>query len=295
MPKPAFRKAVPRSYPGTKKGHRGQCGLMFKAGKFVGPGSGPYQICLSEQQTQELFGKPYLSPADAQRMKLGCGSWACVWENAAGRAVKITRDVDDIAAFQAAGVVKGVRVPRGATANVVKVYKQRELIGAGHDTKTGKPIRLWAQVAQQVDHPLPKRHEDWIKNRLCRMRISLLTDVARHRSEKLPVTAFKPSALTFRKVTTACGALNTEAKQRECARLGNTLVDTFSELYRRGVYWVDMNENNLGYDPKTRTWYGFDLGLSDVPLAKQPGELRGAGAKDRANDAALLGSCKRRR
>ncbi|UCC74984.1 MAG: hypothetical protein JSV86_10660 [Gemmatimonadota bacterium] len=272
-----------RPFTLTRKGHPGQCAMTFEAGKYVGPGSGPYRICLSENQAMELFDVPYVPPALANvpkgrgGIKLGCGSWACVW-SVGNKAVKITRDVDDIAAFQAAGVVKGVRVPGGKAPGVVTVYKQRELVGAGRDIKTGKPVKLWAQVAQEVG-ALPKRHEQWIKDRLCRMRVSLLTDVARHRSEKLPNKTFKPSALTRKKVDTSCGALADPREVNECRRLGKMMINTFSDLYRRGVYWVDMNENNLGYDSKTRKWYGFDLGISDVTLADRPQELHGAARK----------------
>jgi len=274
-----FRKSVPRSYRGTERGHRGQCGLMFKAGEFVGPGSGPYQICLSENQTLDLFGVSHLPLDAAQDAKLGCGSWACVWERPDGKAVKITRDVDDIAAFQAAGVVKGINGGRPIP-NVIKVYKQRELVGAGRDLKTGKPIQLWAQVTQKVD-PIPPRYEDWIKNRFCRMRISLLTDVQRHRSEKAPNASFKPSGKTSEKVDKACAFVRDPRQRGECRKFGHGLIHTFSELYRRGVYWIDMNENNIGIDDKTGKWYGFDLGISDVALAARPKELRGPARRRR--------------
>jgi hypothetical protein len=272
MPSVKLRSKIPRL---TSKGHRGHCAMTVKAGRYVGPGSGEYTVCLSENQARDLFGMTYVSPGDAQAMRLGCGSWACVWSNKDGHAVKITRDVDDIAAFQAAGVVKGVKVPGGKTPGVVAVYKQRELVGAGRDLKTGRPIKLWAQVAQQVD-PLPAEHDRWIADRLCRMRVSLLTDVARHRSEKLSNKTFTPSALTRKKVDSACGGLASDSDRRACKRLGTTMINTFTELYKRGVYWVDMNENNLGYDQKTGKWYGFDLGISNVALADRPQQLHGA-------------------
>jgi hypothetical protein len=254
---------------------RATCGLTFQAGRYVGPGSGPYRICLSESQTLDLFGVPWIDPERAAATKLGCGSWACVWERSDGRAVKITRDVDDIAAFQAAGVVKGV--PGRPVPHVVRVFKQRELIGAGVDIKTGKKIKLYGQVAQKVD-PITPQLDDWIKNRMCRMRISLLTDVQRHRSEKLPNKTFLATELTRDKVAKACVGL-VRGKRQKCQRFGNQLIDTFESLYRRGVYWVDMNENNIGIDEKTGQWYGFDLGISDVPLKQRPRELRGAPAR----------------
>jgi hypothetical protein len=240
------------------------CAMTAEAGRDVGPGSGPYRICLSRNQVRTLFRQPSMDRAEADRRRLGCGSWACVWDRSDGTVVKVTRDPEDVAAFQA---VKGLP-------HVVKAYEFFSLPGCCEDEKTKKQVKAWAMVLEKVN-PIPPKYEDWIKHKFCRARLSLRLDVARQKSQKTPKEKFKVSRMTRDKIKNACTEVES-GDQAACNAFGKSLMTTFERMYHRGVDWIDMNENNIGMDNRGR-WAALDLGMSDVPLSQRPIVLLGGG------------------
>jgi hypothetical protein len=237
----------------TKTPRPDGCVIVERAGKDVGPGSGPYNICLNEHQARTLFGT-------GQRKLLGCGAWACAWTKGGRRIVKITRDPEDIAGLQ---LGQGLR-------HVVKVDKIFRLKDAARDRRTGAPVTVYAVVAEQL-RPVHKQMGRWTVSTLCPVKISLRIDVTRSRA---PRKLFEVSDVTRKKLRTACA--RGEGNVAACTKFGTELLDTFQALYRRGVDWQDIHDENVMQD-KRGTWKVVDLGLSDARMQARtaPSVLKG--------------------
>jgi hypothetical protein len=238
------------------------CAVEATAGRRVGPGSGPYEICLSRNQARALFTTETVQKAELEETKLGCGSWACVWDRGDGKVAKITRDPDDVAAFALAKGLPGV----------VKVHEAYELIDSGKDIRSGESVPIYGLVAQKLD-PLPPEQVDWIANRFCRARISMLLSLLHYKTSGAPRKKFKVSPITRAKLVKACMTVPDD-QRAACRRHSKEMVSIFERLYRRGVDWIDVNENNIGVDARGR-WVALDLGMSDAPLKKKPPALHG--------------------
>jgi len=207
-------------------------------------GSGRYHVCLTSKQWATLF------PRGAGK-KLGCGAFACAWargEN--GTVVKITRDRDDVAnMIQAQG-----------HARVLKVYEAYALEGAGTslERKTkGRRVPVYAMVVERVK-PFPPASKGILK------KLPLKQMEEDYRKRKVPRAKFAVSNATRFKVDAACDAVT---QKKPCQQLLHELVDTYEDLARQGIVWLDMHPGNLGTDREGR-WKILDLGNSLVPVPR---------------------------
>lgn len=206
--------------------------------------SGRYHVCLTPGQWRTLF------PRGAGK-KLGCGSFACVWERGAADAVvKITRDRDD-----AANLLAAQDHPR-----IVKVLEAYELEKSGtslEESSRGKPVPVYALVVERIQ-PFPREaHEILRRLPAARMEREYFT-------RKVPRREFSVSADLRRQVDAAC---STVRPVRACRSLLHGIVDTYEDLAHQGIVWLDIHPGNFGVDAKGR-WKIVDLGNTLVPVQR---------------------------
>lgn len=217
-------------------------------------GAVPYKACLTENQAKTIFGD---DPENAEL--LGCGSFACAWapKGKPERAVKITVDPDDVAAMERA---QGLR-------HVAKIDRTWELLGAS----PGGAVRpLYAMSMERLDPPTEEEGfllEHVFGNYITAADHDFYRYYGTHEGDLdgEPEYTLDPDLVDG--VRMECEAWSeaysfSPSELDRCERFGEGLVETLTDLGRRGINWRDAHAGNIGVDPNTDDWKILDLGLS---------------------------------
>lgn len=215
-------------------------------------GVGPWTLCLSEKQRRQLF--PRGGGPGAAEARSVCGASACVWLSAQDEIVKITSDVEDVAALEKA---QGL-------ARVVHVKKAYRLNRAGVN-RQGKDIPVYAVVAERL-RPLPPNVALWNRRFMkgptgdvSLARRLLINEAHTHRESGKPMDTYQVSPdVRELATTTACRRL---PDQVECEQFTNEFLDTFQTLFHKGIIWGDHHQGNMMVDENGR-WKVVDIGES---------------------------------
>jgi hypothetical protein len=212
-------------------------------------GAKPYRVCLSANQQRTLFG-------DEQPIHLACGSFACTYLTR-DRVVKITRDPSDVA-----GLIRAQPHPR-----VVRVARPRyELIAAGREAHSERPVRVFALVEERLYKPKP-HVQAWVAR---------MFPFARP-GGPLEVDARvygRPTAELKRAIASSVCQLPPSSA---CTQFVDEFTTTWAQLARKGVPFRDVHQGNVMVDAQG-FWKIVDLGLVGTALEKHMvKELRGRG------------------
>ena len=227
-----------------------RCAVRVQQGKRHPriPETEPYTVCLSRTQYDKLF--------KGKRPKLlGCGSWACAYDVGGGRAVKIPADAEDVAAFRAVR-----KHPR-----VAKVFREFELAASGTDPK-GHPKRVYALEMEKLA-TLPLKMQEWVRD-------ALLVPFAAISGDAAPWVDM-PGQFPGVKYGTAEYARGQCRRDKECERFVDDFLETYTALFRKGVWWRDFHAKNFGVTAAGK-WKILDLGMSRQKLDPAPKLLTGA-------------------
>lgn len=202
---------------------------------------GRYQVCLTENQQNVLFGG---KPKFEGRKKLGCGVFACAYQPtaASSKVIKFTRDASDVAALIEAQ-------PTGA---VPKLYRAFKLKQGGAWEQDGEPIPDVYAVEVERLKPMDKdmQREMWD---------GYVGEATR--TQQRCARAVYVDAQVFKKdkyLRASCG-----------------VADAVLALDKVGLTDLrDLHGGNMGYDKRGKLKI-LDLGLSsaDFSRTKEPAEL----------------------
>ena len=249
-------------------GNLKKCALATRVGHFnpnVEMDTGEVGVCLTSRQARTIFGDKIARSGKARR--LGCGTFACAWQRGQRKAVKITRDPDDVLALLES---QGLR-------HVVRIDRAYRLPGSGLDAD-GDQVTLYGLIGEKLE-PLDEMRTEWLQSFPYRT-------TARHFEEHYGVEFLTPGdpgadktysfgdELTESIVSGVCYYTDEE---RACRRFTKSVISTMEGLGRRGINWVDIHEGNVGMT-RSGTWKILDLGISgtqEEPSEEQAPPIRG--------------------
>jgi len=218
-----------------------KCAVKGRLGRYSPKvvGSGEYEVCLSKSQLKHLF------HGTKPGKDIGCGMFACVYDRGGKQVVKITRDRED---------VEGLLASKGMD-RVVKVFDIRELPGAGTDVRTGKPIPIYAVVAERL-RPLNKKETDWYDKPFDHTRALVLKHAEEYSgpAKKYTLTPADTEAIAMK----SCKGI---VPTKKCLTFSKEFSETWMQLVRHGIVWVDSHVGNIAFDDKGK-WKVIDLGYS---------------------------------
>lgn len=231
------------------RARRKKCRERVEVGKALWwhPHSGAYEVCITPTQWARLF-------PEGRGKELGCGAFACAWEQSpnADTVVKITRDRDDVV-----GLLSAQGSPR--VAEVEAVYRLERSGTSLEPDNRGKSVPVYALVMERL-RPVPRGMGVLLK----RFPLEKMADDYTQRAG--PRANFRVSTNTRIAAEAACHDVRSK---RRCRDFVNDLVDTYEELARKGVVWLDMHSDNFGIDRDGR-WKILDLGNSLEPVRGRP-------------------------
>ena len=225
----------------ASNGERCAAGAVLGKRKKRVRGSGTYKVCLTPSQRKKLFrnasiGKP-----------IGCGTFACVYARDDGDVVKLTKDREDVEGMLAA---KGID-------RVVRVRQISELKNAGRDERTGRPVPVYAIVAERLQ-PFTRSEQKWLSKPLDVIKNETYRRVRRFHGEASNFAISKSDSAAIAHKACARGPA-----ARRCEKFANELVDAFAQLVRHGVVFQDMHGGNFGKTDRGY-WKILDLGYSGI-------------------------------
>jgi hypothetical protein len=204
---------------------------------------GKYRVCLTENQKKTLFKK------HGKGEKLGCGVFACAYGTTPTRAVKFTRDPEDVAALLEAQPLK-------VTPKIHAVYTLKE---PGESLDTGEETPVYALVVERLK-PFQGDERATIDDEIYQVR-DMISEVRRHEYPNLKK---------------AC-----EARGDACGPITLQTAKAAMKLKKAGIEWTDVHAGNIGLDKRGNVKI-LDLGVTGTQLREQPKILEGARKRLRA-------------
>jgi len=125
-----------------------------------------------------------------------------------------------------------------------------------------RQVPVYALVVERVK-PFP-RQADSVLKKLPFDR--MLNDLEAHQG---PRKKFSVSSDARFQVDARCAVGHGPKPEAACKALLHGLVDTYEDLVRKGIVWLDVHPGNLGVDKHGR-WKILDLGNSLIPVPGRP-------------------------
>ena len=208
-----------------------------------------HTVELTPTQTKRLFGKnPRLN-------QIACGTRGCAYR-VGNHVVKITDDVDDAVALKRAQGLKHVATVKG-------VYR---LPDAG-TTNRGNKTDLYAIVMEHMPRFLTRNQDGWLDDMWFDSELR----------ERASTAHLEHAPLKLRRQALEAYIETTCKGDKDCLKTKREFVATVDELYKRGIYWVDVGGTNV-LATKSGVWKIVDLGHSRVdnkePITPLAGYVR---------------------
>lgn len=194
---------------------------------------GRYTVCLTESQITRLFG------GKQPGKKLGCGRFACAFENPTDptTVVKITHDPDDIATMIHANEV--------APQYVVPLREAFRLVGTDAKGKARRKRQAYAAIVDKlktVGTSNPADFRNW-QNEL----------IFERGDPYICTTRFEGGG----------GIKPNKKKLAECSALGEKVRTLVEGIDAAGIDWRDLHAGNVGFDGEGNLRV-LDLGLTST-------------------------------
>jgi len=243
--------AIAAVRPNLRKERRGE-GLDSHNCLQVGKGSPRLDVpkvtmCLTESQAE------FLKP----EKKIGCGVFACAYERADGKVVKITQDPTDVQTM-----IEGQDHPR-----IVKLYEARKL--SGSEEYGGDPI--YALVVEKLNPPSPS-----LKRMISGMPMSMLgrefnrfagevSTAPKGKTKVANPTYEIPENMEEEFILETCDKFDRKKPTyRKCRNLAEDVLRVHTHLGKKGIRLTDLHSGNFGVDAEGN-WKILDVGFSKSP------------------------------
>jgi hypothetical protein len=228
-----------------------------------------YELCITRNQHNRLFGGGYVGNIPIKPKKLGCGVFGCVYAHPIDpkKAVKITRDLTDADGLQH-------MTDRGRH-EAVRVYEHYELKQGARWKKLRKwdkadptfPIR--ALVVERAKKVVPNRSFHLWQNSVVCINESQASGVGLRRTQEVCCAGeIQPD------YDVGVGPYKS-ATGKHCKTLAEDLPKIEEAAADEGLNWTDAHAANIGIGQDGR-WKILDLGLTGFAAKEKPPVLEGA-------------------